>query len=100
MPVDLEVDTDLLRQAAAVLDDAAAIATGSAPVVIAYPLTDTSLGNSAVAREVVGAAGRRVAQAIEAIALLAAMAADGAGKLRSAAIAFDNAEAAGPAQPR
>ncbi|MEP6562932.1 MAG: hypothetical protein ABJD68_17870 [Nakamurella sp.] len=101
MAVDLAVETDLLRQAADLLDDASAIFDGrTSPALPGCPLTDSSLGNSAVAREVVGAARRRVSQAIEAAVLLAAAATDGAGRLRGTAMAFDNTEATVPAQPR
>jgi len=101
MAVDLAVDTDLLRQAADVLDEASALFHGRAsPEVAVFPLTDASLGNSAVAREVVAAAGRRVAQAIESTVLLATLITDDAGKLRSAAAAFATAETAVPVQPR
>jgi hypothetical protein len=101
MAVDLEVDTGLLRQAADVLDDASALFDGrTSPDIAEYPLTDASLGNSAVAREVVAAAARRVAQAIESAVLLAALATGGAEKLRSAATAFAASETAIAGQPR
>ena len=101
MAVDLAVDTDLLRQAADVLDDASAVFSGpTSSARLDFPLTDSSLGRSAVAREVVGAAQRRVTQAIEVAAQLATLATDSAGRVRSTATSFDNAEAAVPAQPR
>jgi hypothetical protein len=101
MAVDLEVDTGLLWQAADVLDDASALFDGrTSPDFADYPLTDASLGNSAVAREVVAAAGRRVAQAIESTVLLAALATRDAEKLRAAATAFASTETAIAGQPR
>jgi hypothetical protein len=101
MAVDLAVDTALLRQAANVLDDASALLAGRAsPEIAVFPLGDASLGRSAVAREVVDAAGRRVAQAYESAVLLAAMATDVAEKTRCAATAFDLAETANAAAPR
>jgi hypothetical protein len=101
MAVDLAVDTDLLRQAADVLDDVSALFDGRAsPEVPVFPLTDASLGNSAVAREVVAAARRRVEQAIESTVLLAALLTDDAEKLRRTETAFATAEAAVPVQPR
>jgi len=101
MALELAVDTGLLKQAADALDDASALFDGrTSPAMASFPLTDTSLGSSAVAREVVAAARRRVEQAIETTALLAALVTEDAGKLRSAAIAFAAAEAAVPVQPR
>ena len=95
MTVDLTVETTLIRQAADVLDDAsAAFDSGAACEVFRCPLTDGSLGSSALAREVVGAASRRVTQATEAARRLSILAADAAGKLRTAAGAFEAAETA------
>jgi hypothetical protein len=100
MAVDLEVHTDLLRQAADVLDDASSAFAGTPRTDGDCPLTDSSLGDSAVAREVAGSAGRRVSQAIEAAVQLAVLATDSARKIRSAASAFENAETSMPAGPR
>lgn len=101
MAVDLAVDTALLRQAADVLDDAAALFAGRAsPDIANFPLSDVSLGRSAVAREVVEAAGRRVAQALESAVLVAAIATTNAEKVRCAATAFDLAETANAVRPQ
>jgi|GEM_PF-5920443 len=127
MTTDLAVETTLLRQAADILDDAAAAFAGGGagggrgggdPGGGAYsggggnrgaaghlagdcpscPLSDTSLGRSAVGREVVEAASRRVEQAVEATRLLAGLVSVTADKLRITAAAFDAAEfaAVGP----
>ena len=101
MAVDLEVDSDMLRRAADILDDAAGLFDGRlSPNLADFPLIDGSLGHSAVAREVVAAAGRRVAQALQTTVLLAALATDDAGKLRSAASAFAATETQVAGQPR
>lgn len=99
MTVDLAVETALIRQAADVMDDAA---SAFDPGRSAWDcgLTDDSLGSSAVAREVAGAAARRLRQAGEAARSLAVLAEDAAGKLRTAAAAFDAAEDAAIARPR
>lgn len=96
MTIDLSVDTALLRQAADLLEDAAAAFDGGAAcVVYRCPLTDSSLGSSALAREVVSAAARRVEQGVEATRMLAAAATDTGVKLRIAADTFDAAEMSG-----
>jgi hypothetical protein len=101
MTQDLEVETTLIRQAADVLDDAArAFAGDAAGDEFHCPLADSSLGPSALGREVVTAAGRRVQQAAEAARHLGALSADTAGKLRTSATAFEVAEAGAISGPR
>jgi hypothetical protein len=98
---DLTVQTALLRHAADVLDQASTAFGGHATGDTARcPLTDESLGRSAAAREVVESASRRVPQATEATRRLAVLAADTAGRLRTAAAAFESAESAAIAPPR
>lgn len=99
MAVDLSVETALIRQAADVLDDASGILAphrSSGPS--RCPLVDGSLGSSALGREVVAAANRRVLQACEATARLADLIDATAVKLRSAATAFEAAESS-PVRP-
>lgn len=97
---DLTVETTLIRQAADVVDEAAgAFDPGGPSTGPQCPLGDDSLGSSAVAREVVGASSRRVAQAAETARSLARLAADTADRLRVAADAFEAAEAAAIAAP-
>ena len=100
MTVDLAVETDLIRQAADVLDEAASSFDPSCEQAWDCPLTDESLGSSAVAREVAGAAARRVLQACEVARSLAGLSTDAASRLRAASDAFDAAEAAAIAGPR
>ena len=100
MTVDLAVQTPLIRQAADVLDDASFDFVGSMCDVFPSPLTDASLGASAVAREVVDAASRRVRHAAEAARRLSELATDTAEKLRLAATAFEDAESCAIAPPR
>ena len=100
MTVDVAVETSLIRQAADVLDDASAVLTPAGADGLNCPLTDGSLGSSALGREVVGAATRRVIQATDAARRLAELIADAAGKLRTAAAAFEAAESAAIAPPR
>jgi len=100
MTMELMVDTALIRQAAGVLQDAAStLDPGCAPV-WDCPLTDGSLGRSAVAREVAGAAARRVLQACAAARSLAAQVGETAASLRNSASAFDAAESSIIAPPR
>jgi hypothetical protein len=99
MNPDLAVETALIRQAADVLDDASSsFGAGGQP--IECPLHDGSLGSSAAAREVSAAACRRVEQAVESAALLANLARESAGRLRTVAAAFEAAESAAIAPPR
>lgn len=96
MTPDLLVDTALMRQAAQLLDDAAVVFEGgTACMVFRCPLTDSSLGTSALAREVAGAAARRVQHGVDAARMLAAVAAETGAKLRVAAGTFDAAELSG-----
>ena len=101
MTSDLAVDTALIRHAAQLLDEAAeAFTGGSSSAESECPLTDSSLGSTAVAREVAGAARRRVLHAIDAATTLAQAAGATATGLRRAAGAFDIAEAAAAGGPR
>ena len=96
----LKVDTALIRQAAGVLQDAASALDPGCEPVWDCPLTDESLGRSAVAREVAGAAARRVLQACAATRSLAAQVSETAASLRNSAHAFDAAESSIIAPPR
>lgn len=101
MTVDLTVETALIRQAADVLDDASAVlGPDQAGVAARCPLVDSCLGNSALGREVVGAANRRVLQATEAAGRLAGLIGETARKLRSTATAFEAAESSSLRPPR
>jgi hypothetical protein len=101
MTVDLAVETSLIRLAADVLDDAStALTPGAAGDQLHCPLVDDSLGNSALGREVVDAASRRVIQATDAARRLAELVTDAASKLRTAAAAFEAAESTAIAPPR
>jgi hypothetical protein len=100
MSADLTVETDLIRQAAAVLEDASTTFTAGGQASICSPLHDGSLGPSAVAREVASAASRRVEQALEAARLLAQHANQTADRLRDAAAAFEAAETSATRPPR
>lgn len=96
MTTELQVDTAVIRQAAQVVDEAAAAFDGGAAcAVYRCPLNDSSLGSSALAREVAGAASRRVQHAIDATRLLARSASATAVNLRAVASAFEAAEASG-----
>lgn len=99
---DLTVDTVVLRQVAAQVRDAVDVLTpnrldATAPC----PLVDASLGASALGREVVSLAERRVRQGLEAADTLSTTARAAAGGLDQAAAAFDDVEAtaAEPAVP-
>ena len=101
MTVDLSVETTLIRQAAEVLNDASSVlAPGPAGDVWRGALADNSLGNSALGREVVAAANRRVPQAVEAAGRLAGVVAETADKLRTVAAAFEAAESSTIGPPR
>jgi hypothetical protein len=99
MSADLAVQTALIRRAVDVLDDVSTT-FGAGGQAVECPLRDGSLGGSAAAREVSGAAARRVGQAIETAALLADLARETAGRLRVVAAAFEAAESAAMAPPR
>ena len=99
--VDLTVDTTLIRQAADVLDDASTVLGPDAVGAAARcPLVENSLGNSALGREVVSAANRRVLQAAEAAGRLAGLIGETAQRLRSTATAFEVAESVRIGPPR
>jgi len=100
MSADLTVETDLIRQAAAVIDEASMTFDDGGQANICSPLHDGSLGPSAVAREVAGAASRRVEQVLEAAMLLADHASQTADRLRAAADAFEAAESSAIRPPR
>jgi hypothetical protein len=101
MAQDLEVETTLIRQAADVLDDAARTFAGDAGGgELTCPLSDGSLGPTALCREVAGAAARRVQQAAAAAGHLSLLASDTADKLRTSATAFEHAESSVIAGPR
>lgn len=101
MTVDLSVETTFIRQAAGVLDDASsALAPGTAGDDSGGELVDNSLGNSALGREVVAAANRRVPQAVEAARRLAVVVTETADKLRTVAAAFEAAESSAIGHPR
>ncbi len=88
MASELQVDTELLRRAAAVLDTASDRFSHGAGRHEGCPLTDDSLGRSAVAREVVGSAARRVLESIELSGQMAAASARSAERIRAVATAF------------
>ncbi len=96
----LVVDTGALRAAASSLDDASTLFARGTGRREGCPLTDQSLGGSAVAREVVAAASRRVLQAVEAAALFAGASAQTAARVRNAATSFEIAESAAGGPPR
>jgi hypothetical protein len=100
MGTDLAVETALIRQAAQVLDDAWLSFSTGGQATMCSPLHDGSLGSSAVAREVAGAASRRVEQAVQAAALLADRTRETANGLRTVAAAFDDVESSAIAPPR
>ena len=100
MAADLTVETDLIRRSADVLDEASVAFDPGCEPSWECPLTDGSLGTSAVAREVAGSAARRVLQACAAARSLSTLAAEAAGGLRITAAAFDAAESAAVAEPR
>ena len=101
MSADLAVETALIRQAADVLDDASTTFGAGGQASICPPLHDGSLGPSAAAREVAGAASRRVEQALEAARLLSDHTSETSGRLRlPAAAAFEAAESSAIAPPR
>ncbi len=101
MTVNLSVETTLIRQAADVLDDASSVlAPVAAGNLSRGALTDNSLGNSALGREVVGAANRRVLQSVEAAGRLADVVTETARKLRMVATAFEAAESSAIRPPR
>lgn len=95
MTSELAVDTALIRHAAELLDEAAdAFGPGAGLADAECPLTDNSLGSTALAREVAGAARRRVRQGIDSAAMLARSAAETAAGLRRAANTFEIVESA------
>lgn len=95
------MDTALIRQAADVLDDASAVlGPDQAGVPARCPLVGNSLGNSALGREVVNAANRRVLQATEAAIRLSGLIGQTAQTLRGTATAFEVAESSGVGPPR
>jgi hypothetical protein len=99
--VDLTVETTLIRQAADVLDDASTVlGPGRTGGAARCPLVEGSLGHSALGREVVGAANRRVLQSIEALNRLAGLIGETARTLRSTATAFEAAEYSAIGPPR
>ncbi len=100
MTGELSVDTALLRVAADTLEDACGEFSRGAGRHEGCPLTDDSLGHSAVAREVVASAGRRVEEALQAAALCAAAASQTAARVRGAAASFELVEAAAGGPPR
>jgi hypothetical protein len=100
MTQDLDVETTLIRQAADILDDAGRIFGGSAGGgELTCPLTDASLGPTALGREVVAGASKRVRQAAEAADRLGVLSSDTAGKLRTSANAFEQAESSAISGP-
>lgn len=101
MAQDLEVDTTLIRQAADILDDAAlTFGDKSGDGELNCPLNDASLGPTALGREVVAGASKRVRQAAEAADRLGLLSSDTASKLRTSANAFEQAESRAIAGPR
>jgi len=101
MTQELEVETALIRQSADGLDEAARAFAGDAGGgELNCPLTDGSLGPTALGREVVGAASTRVRQGVDAAGKLGVLSADTAVKLRTSASAFEQAEADAIAGPR
>lgn len=101
MTSDLAVDTALIRHAAQLLDGATDSFDGDAGAIyLECPLTDSSLGSTAVAREVAGAARRRVTQAIESVAILTQTTSQTATRLRDVAGRFEIVESATANGPR
>lgn len=97
---DLVVDTALLKAAAGSVEDASAAFAAVGGRAQGCRLTDDSLGRSAVAREVVDAAARRVQQAVQATRIAADAASGVAVRIRTVAAVFDHVESAIPAPPR
>lgn len=93
MGCDLEVDTDAIRGAAALLGQAAQEIRGLPLAGPPPPLADHAAGSTAVAREASCSASTRAQQALEAAAALAAQAEELASALRQAADMFEAAEA-------
>jgi hypothetical protein len=101
MAQELAVNTPLVRRAADVLDDVSQVLSVGGPRNhLMCPLTEHSLGASAVAREVVDAASRRVPQATEATTQLGQAAMAIAEQLRITAAAFEALESAAIVPPR
>lgn len=93
MTGELLVNTALLRMAAEILDDAGILFAQGAGRHEGSPLTDDSLGRSAVAREVIESASRRVLEAMDASGRIAEAAGFTADRVRAAAASFETAEA-------
>ena len=100
MTGELTVDTGLLRAAADGIEDVSRLFGSVGGRQEGCPLSDHSLGNSAVAREVVASAGRRVLQARQVAAALADASALSAEQIRVAAAAFERLEASIVPRPR
>lgn len=97
--MDLEVQTELLRQAADVVEDASTAFTGDGTT-LRSELAHHSLGQSVAAREVVTAATRRVQHDLEAARRLGDLTRDIANTLRTVAVEFEIAENSAIAGPR
>ncbi len=100
MTGELVVDTAVLRAAANSLDDASALFARGTGRREGCPLTDESLGRSAVAREVAGSASRRVLEAVQAAEVFARASAQTAARVRAAATSFEIVESAAGGPPR
>jgi hypothetical protein len=100
MTGELQVDTALLRAAADTLDDASGAFGRTCGRREGCPLSDDSLGDAAVAREVIASASRRVEEALQAAALCAGAASETAERVRGAATSFELVEATAGGPPR
>ncbi|MGS0684202.1 hypothetical protein ACVBEQ_03405 [Nakamurella sp. GG22] len=97
---DLVVDTALLKAAAGAVEDASTAFAAVVGKALGCRLTDDSLGRSAVAREVVDAAARRVQHALQASRIAADAASGVAVRIRTVAAVFEQLESAMPVPPR
>lgn len=92
MGCDLEVDTDGIRRAAALLDEASSIYRAENLHRLCPVMPQGSLGSSPTAREATARVRARTFQVVELTSRLADAAADMAGWLRHVAEGFDVAE--------
>lgn len=92
MDCDLTMDTDGIRRAAALLDEARRIYRVEHDNYLDFWLPDGALGTSPVARDAVARVRARTIQAIELTSRLADAAADTVASLRHSADGFDRIE--------
>lgn len=92
MGCDLDVDTEGLRGAAGLLQQAAGAFTGHPPAAPPDPPPEHAAGAAAIGREALRAALSRSDHTVQAAGMLAALAEDLARRLADAARRFDEAE--------